>query len=122
MNATAPASPDQTSSATMPVASSMAPGPRFVGTVHWSMLPQPLRLKRFRTIIGRRNADLLVEDPDVSRQHAALERYEERYLIRDLGSTNGTFVNGRKVDVEILHPGDVIQVGDTRITFRIELE
>lgn len=81
----------------------------------------PAHLTKVRTVIGRRNADVLLEDPDVSRQHAAIERYGSRYLIRDLGSTNGTFVNGERIDARILEPRDVIEVGGTRLAFRLQV-
>ena len=109
---------EATSEGTLPAA---ATTPRLLGGLESLRLPAPVVLKRFRTIVGRRNADVCVEDPDISRQHAVIERYDQRYLIRDLGSTNGTWVNGRRIEVEILCPGDVVQLGGTRFLFRLEL-
>jgi FHA domain/FhaA, N-terminal domain len=71
-------------------------------------------------VIGRRAASaVMLDDPEVSRRHARVEYVTPRYYISDLGSTNGTFVNGRKVNGR--HPltdGDTIDVGQTRLRFR----
>jgi hypothetical protein len=76
------------------------------------------RLGPQRTTLGRLpDNDLVLEDPKVSRRHAVVERRPEGFVIRDLGSTNGTFVNGRRVAERLLAPGDVILLGDTRLRF-----
>jgi pSer/pThr/pTyr-binding forkhead associated (FHA) protein len=66
-------------------------------------------------LIGRDGADIVVEDSKVSRKHADLTLLgPEAYFIRDLASTNGTFVNGRRVTEKrkLIHE-DRIRVGDT---------
>ena len=57
-----------------------------------------------RLVIGREGgpADLAIPDPEVSRQHAVLECYGERVLLRDLGSRNGTFVGRARVEAREL--------------------
>lgn len=71
-------------------------------------------------VIGRRaSSGLLLADPEVSRQHARIEYIAPRYYLADLDSTNGTFVNGRRIHGR--HPladGDTIDVGQTRLRFR----
>jgi DNA-binding CsgD family transcriptional regulator len=63
----------------------------------------------------------LPADPTLSRLHAALERYEAGWCVRDLGSRNGTFVNGQRVWRERpLRPGDELRVGATRLVYRGE--
>jgi len=65
------------------------------------------------TTIGRSNdCDVVLPDRQVSRQHAGIERDDGGYLLHDLGSKNGTFVNGEKVEGEPhrLHDGDEIQI------------
>lgn len=65
--------------------------------------------------------DLVVRDPAVSRLHAVVEGLGSGWVIRDLGSRNGTFVNGERVRAEqALHSGDEIRVGNTRLTFRAD--
>lgn len=57
--------------------------------------------------------DLVINDPEVSRQHARLTRRGDHFLIQDLGSTNGTFVDGRRLagDPVPLAPGQLITIG-----------
>ena len=69
--------------------------------------------------IGRQDADLVVEDPEVSRRHAVLRRSGGSVVVEDLDSTNGTFVNGERIQGPIkLGPGDQVRVG--RTTLEIE--
>lgn len=74
---------------------------------------------RTRVLIGRDPAcDLLVTDPMCSRQHAVVERGRDAtWTLRDLASSNGTFVNGSSIRRAALVPGTVLQVGNTRIVF-----
>lgn len=64
------------------------------------------------TVIGRgSNADLRLDDTGVSRQHAEVRREGDDVVLVDLGSTNGTSVNGRHVERVRLTPGDRIELG-----------
>jgi hypothetical protein len=70
-----------------------------------------------RVILGRgREADLRIDDPNVSRKHAAIYWSEGRLVLDDLGSTNGTMVNGYPVTRTVLRPRDVVAIGDSRLT------
>jgi pSer/pThr/pTyr-binding forkhead associated (FHA) protein len=70
-------------------------------------------------VIGRQDADLVLEDPEVSRRHAVLRRSGESVVVEDLDSTNGTFVEGERIRKPItLGPGDKVRVG--RTTLEIE--
>jgi hypothetical protein len=70
-----------------------------------------------RVIVGRgREADFRVDDSNVSRQHAAIFWSEGNVMIEDLGSTNGTMVNGYPISSTVVRSGDVIVIGDCRIT------
>jgi hypothetical protein len=70
------------------------------------------------TVIGRSSeCDIVLGDPNVSRRHAEVRRIGRGYSLVDLGSTNGTEVNGQRVTETSLMNGDVIGVGTTQITF-----
>jgi len=69
-------------------------------------------------VVGRsRSCDVRLPSGDASRRHAEICASPEGHVIRDLGSTNGTFVNGTQVRSHVLHPGDRIQIGDCTITY-----
>ena len=70
------------------------------------------------TVLGRgREADITVSDNGVSRQHLEIRITEEGVVATDLGSTNGTFVEGHRVDAATLVNGNTVTIGRTRITF-----
>jgi hypothetical protein len=71
------------------------------------------------TVIGRgEDVDIQLADTGVSRRHAELVLQPLGVELRDLGSTNGTKVNGRRTTEALLRDGDRITVGSTEITFR----
>jgi hypothetical protein len=71
-----------------------------------------------RITIGRlQGNDIRPNDPTVSKKHAAVVRADDGVFIEDLGSTNGTLVNGQDVKRRQLRHGDVIQVGRHRLRF-----
>ncbi len=72
--------------------------------------------------IGRDPAsDIMINDAEVSRQHARLTLQSGGYVLEDLGSTNGTFVNGQRLmGPRVLKPGEVISVGE-HITLSFEI-
>ena len=57
------------------------------------------------------------EDGSISRVHARLDKDGDDWLLVDLGSTNGTFVNGERISEVRLSPGDLIEVGDAQLRF-----
>ena len=71
-----------------------------------------ISLKDGAVTIGRSDDnDIHIKDSTVSSHHAKIVTYYDASYIEDMGSTNGTFVNGKKVQKHILHPGDVITLG-----------
>lgn len=65
-----------------------------------------------RTVIGRgRNADLVLSEATISRTHAVFGVEDGRLFVQDLGSTNGTLVNGEPATQEFLSDGDELQMG-----------
>ena len=76
-------------------------------------------LKDLELVIGRRSdCGLVLEGPDVSKNHARVVEAEEGYILEDLGSANGTFLNGRRIERARIEPGDEIRIGRTRLTVR----
>ncbi len=73
-------------------------------------------------VLGRsREADVIVEDPNVSRRHAEVRPSGGSWIVKDLGSTNGVKVNGRRIQgPQSLKRGDTIQLGTSEIAFEQE--
>ncbi|HVK55968.1 MAG TPA: FHA domain-containing protein [Burkholderiales bacterium] len=71
-----------------------------------------------RLVIGRgEHNEVVVEDPAVSREHASITTVSNDQIIEDLQSSNGTFVNGARITRQILHHGDVIDVGPFNLRY-----
>jgi pSer/pThr/pTyr-binding forkhead associated (FHA) protein len=71
-----------------------------------------------RTVAGRSpNADIFLDDVTVSRKHVEFVRGEEGFVVRDVGSLNGTYVNRDRIERATLRSGDEVQIGKFRMTF-----
>ena len=80
-------------------------------------------LEQQRSVLGRsRDADVQIEDPNVSRRHAEIVQEGSVFWLVDLGSTNGTEVEGRRVQRARLDDGSRFTVGETTVTFSTERE
>lgn len=80
-------------------------------------------LEQRRSVLGRsRDADVQIEDANVSRRHAEIVQEGSTYWLVDLGSTNGTEVDGRRVQRARLDDGSRFTVGETTVTFSTERE
>lgn len=82
---------------------------------------EPVVLEGDRVTVGTEDTNrvCLADDGTVSRLHAVVENYGSGWTVRDLGSRNGTYINGRRVlGEQALHPGDELRVGKTRLIFR----
>jgi len=83
---------------------------------------QVRQLPRATTKLGRHppdEEDFELADPVVSKLHAEItwSPVRERFLLGDLRSSNGTYINGTRVDRELLNPGDIVRLGDTVMRF-----
>lgn len=72
-------------------------------------------LERPRMVLGRGEADIVLNDTEVSRQHACIEVHGARVVLKDLGSTNGTFVNDVKVSQSEIENRTEFRLGGTRL-------
>src|SRR3989339_1578663 len=73
--------------------------------------------KNIFTIGSGSNNDLVIEDTTISRRHCEIQLIPEGYVIRDLGSTNGTVVQGVKVTAAFLNQSTEIHLGKTKLVF-----
>lgn len=86
--------------------------------IYGSDLGRRFALSADQTVIGRSaKSDLQVEQESVSRSHACITKDASHYVIRDLGSTNGTYINDKPVSETALRDGDQIKVGRTIFKF-----
>lgn len=111
---------EELSTGTLRVESSTAQG----GRVSWrgvvDVEGRRIPLTKSRTVIGRgSDADITVADAGTSRKHVEILWDGERAMVRDLGSTNGTMLDGRKVGEAALPPDSTVRIGRTDIVFRV---
>jgi hypothetical protein len=104
-------------------------GPQGTSTARLVIREGPLPGQAFpvaggRAYIGRDVAnDIVIDNPEVSRRHASIYQEAGRYVIEDLGSTNGTFVNGVRVTgPQPLHDGDIVGLGQVVLAFEEAFE
>jgi hypothetical protein len=94
------------------------------GTVAWNPVldisGRRYPITKSRTVIGRgSDADVTVEDTSISRKHVEVLWDGKRAEVNDLGSTNGSLLNGQRVNRAPLAPDSVIDIGRTHIVFRV---
>jgi uncharacterized Zn finger protein len=77
-------------------------------------------LSQPRTVIGRKGADIAMDDPEISRHHCVIEVREKDVNLKDLDSTNGTFFEGERARAALLKDGALFRIGSSviRLTFR----
>lgn len=106
----------------------VAGAPRRRGRAHLSVLSggmvgQVFRIGVGETVIGRgTSSGIQINEDGISRRHAKVIRAEDGTAkLQDLGSTNGTYLNGRRIEVEVLREGDRIRIGlSVTLDFRYE--
>ena len=84
--------------------------------------PRRVALDREVVVIGRsHDTDLQLDVEGVSRKHARISKTGDRgYNLVDLGAKNGTYLNGERIDVAVLHHGDRIQIGTAELTLSFD--
>lgn len=98
--------------------------PTAEGAAKLTLIEGELDQKEFplkeNTSIGRSPSnDITLKAPKVSRQHAAINMYNNQFILIDLKSSNGVFVNGAKIDECVLNPGDEVSVGGYKFIFSV---
>ncbi|MGH3465961.1 MAG: FhaA domain-containing protein [Kribbellaceae bacterium] len=122
-----PANDGQTQMQSVPPPPPQAPPPRPAGPIQvvLEMNGRTRPVNPPGVVLGRgTDADIQVNDPGVSRRHAEIRLMPEgpegvRVVVVDLGSTNGTLVNGRRTSESELTDGSTIKIGTTELTLRI---
>lgn len=96
----------------------VASGPAGLLVVRGDNVGSRFGLHRQTTTLGRDPAsDVFLADVTVSRHHCQIVRRDDEFVVRDVGSLNGTYVNGERVDSTALAHGDELQVGKFRLVF-----
>ena len=96
--------------------------PRMIVSIDGVVIKE-VQLTKERTTLGRRPYnDIVIDNLAVSGEHAVIHLHADEAEIEDLGSTNGTYVNGRAVKRQDLRSGDTIEVGKYKIRFLHEAE
>ncbi|WP_345544310.1 DUF3662 and FHA domain-containing protein [Microbacterium jejuense] len=111
---------DQLGTGTLRVESATAQGGRVAWRGVVDVEGRRIPLTKSRTVIGRgSDADITVADSGTSRRHVEILWDGERAMVRDMGSTNGTMLDGRKVTEAALPPDSTVRIGRTDIVFRV---
>ena len=93
-------------------------GPALVVRAGGGRAGETFEMASLRTLIGRSpDCHVFLDDVTVSRRHAEIVHENDDYVIRDLGSLNGTFVNRRRIETSVLAADDEVQIGKYRMTF-----
>ena len=78
---------------------------------------QIFQVTKTRTTMGRSGADINLDDPEASRQHATVEVLGDHAILRDLGSTNGTFVDMERIEQKVLNNQNEFRIGSHVLMF-----
>ena len=80
---------------------------------------QVFPLEKVHIVIGRRGCDVDLDDPEISRQHVSIDIHGTNATLLDLGSTNGTYMQGQRVEKGDLEDNSEFRVGTHQLVFRI---
>ena len=78
---------------------------------------QIFQITKTRTSLGRSGSDINLDDPEASRQHATVEVLGDHAIVRDLGSTNGTFVDMERIEQKVLNNQNEFRIGSHVLMF-----
>ncbi len=93
--------------------------PRLVVVAPGKTWEVPIRALAEALTLGRHpDNDVDLDLPNVSRHHARVERHGDDFVLRDLGSANGTWVNGARIETQMLRDGDNLRIGPVTIAFK----
>ena len=93
-------------------------GPALVVRSGGGRTGEQFQLEKPQTTIGRTpDCDIFLDDVTVSRRHAAVSRNDSDWVLEDLGSLNGTFLNRSRIEKGPLESGDEVQIGKYRLIF-----
>jgi pSer/pThr/pTyr-binding forkhead associated (FHA) protein len=96
----------------------MPPGGGLLVVIRGPIAGARLALSKDLTTAGRHpDSDLFLDDVTVSRRHAEFVRSDAGFLVRDVGSLNGTYLNRERVDEALLSNGDEIQIGRYKLAY-----
>ncbi|WP_324653334.1 FHA domain-containing protein [Georgenia sp. H159] len=100
------------------VVAALPPGHALLVVQRGPRAGEELTLDTDPALVGRHvDADICLDHVTVSRRHSEFLPYEGGHMVRDVGSLNGTYVNGVRVDATILRAGDEVQIGKYRLTY-----
>lgn len=80
---------------------------------------QVFTLERPTITIGRRGCDVNLDDPEISRHHARIDIHGTNATLKDLGSTNGTYIRGQRIEEGGLEDNSEFRVGTHQLVFRV---
>ena len=88
-----------------------------LAVIQGSATGQIFQITKTRTVLGRSGADINLDDPEASRQHAAVDILGDHAIVRDLGSTNGTFVELERIEQKVLNNQNEFRIGSHVLMF-----
>ncbi len=96
----------------------LAPGTGMLVVVRGPNAGARFLLDRDRVVVGRHpDCDIFLHDVTVSRRHSEIRRTARGFELEDLASLNGSYVNGQRVDAQLLQTGDELQIGRFKLLF-----
>jgi len=116
-------SPEAPSSVVDPgTLASLAPGTALLRVDHGPNAGSRFLLDADLTTVGRHpKSDIFLDDVTVSRKHAQFRREGDGFVVRDVGSLNGTYVNRERIDTTVVRTGDEVQIGKFRLVVHLPL-